>query len=393
MDVDALFYLKRMRLGSRSVSIILQNSNGPCPLIALANALALQGRLNLREEYEAITTEDLLEIIRRRIEQVWRKNPSPDMKKNASDCIEMLPNFLRGMDVNVRFKHTEDFEYTEHLLVFDILGIILRHGWIPKQTNPRLVDVMGSISYNQAVEIMIELQSYRTSKELVIEDSEKGREERREGEEEHDVEEKKSADESKRMDGEEEMRRQSDLVESLWKQGEEDFTQQLQHEERKEEEETEEKEEEVAMEESSTGSSSREEEPPVELHSSEESGEEESRETCSPEMIEKAMLVESFLSETSGQMTIEGLREMYRVMREGDICVLFKNNHFSTIKKVGGYLYELVTDMGLAHVGGVAWSRLCSVVGDNPFYDENFVPLASAAARQSVLQSSEDRIE
>lgn len=40
---DVMLMVKRVTIGKRSISIVLQNINGPCPLIALANALILRG--------------------------------------------------------------------------------------------------------------------------------------------------------------------------------------------------------------------------------------------------------------------------------------------------------------------------------------------------------------
>ena len=43
--------------------IVLQNENGPCPLIAISNVLLLKGKLQLPEGTELVSLETLLEIV------------------------------------------------------------------------------------------------------------------------------------------------------------------------------------------------------------------------------------------------------------------------------------------------------------------------------------------
>ena len=46
-DDEVLFELKVIPFFGRDVSVILQNANGPCPLLAIANALLLRNQINL----------------------------------------------------------------------------------------------------------------------------------------------------------------------------------------------------------------------------------------------------------------------------------------------------------------------------------------------------------
>jgi hypothetical protein len=41
------FRVKRIRFQNRTTPIILQNVNGPCPLLAISNVLLLRGRFEL----------------------------------------------------------------------------------------------------------------------------------------------------------------------------------------------------------------------------------------------------------------------------------------------------------------------------------------------------------
>ena len=48
---------------SKRVPIVLQNENGPCPLIAISNVLLLKGQLTLPEGTEIVSLETLLESV------------------------------------------------------------------------------------------------------------------------------------------------------------------------------------------------------------------------------------------------------------------------------------------------------------------------------------------
>lgn len=50
--------------------------------------------------------------------------------QNMSDAMAVLPKLSTGLDVNVRFTGVSDFEYTPECIVFDLLDILLYHGWL-----------------------------------------------------------------------------------------------------------------------------------------------------------------------------------------------------------------------------------------------------------------------
>ena len=50
-------------------------------------------------------------------------------------------------------------------------------------------------------------------------------------------------------------------------------------------------------------------------------------------LLSVALIGEEFLELTSSQLTHHGLCELNRVVKEGDFCVFFRNNHFNTILK------------------------------------------------------------
>ena len=59
-------------------------------------------------------------------------------------------------------------------------------------------------------------------------------------------------------------------------------------------------------------------------------------------------------------------------MKDGQLAVFFRNNHFSTMVKEGGSLHLLVTDLGFLDQKDVVWETLDSVQGDTVFVDKQF---------------------
>jgi hypothetical protein len=83
--------------------------------------------------------------------------------------------------------------------------------------------------------------------------------------------------------------------------------------------------------------------------------------------------VARFLDDARGQITVYGLAEMHQLIHEGELCVFFHNNHFSTVLKRDGKLYTLVTDVGILRAEPrIVWQRLNDVDGDNIFLTADF---------------------
>lgn len=57
------FLLKRVKWGGRTLQILTQNENGPCPLVALCNVLLLRNDISLSSEAELVPAEYLLSLV------------------------------------------------------------------------------------------------------------------------------------------------------------------------------------------------------------------------------------------------------------------------------------------------------------------------------------------
>ena len=61
--------------------------------------------------------------------------------------------------VNVRFDKVDGMEYSEDLLIFDLMHVRLLHGWCVDPQDKTTARVVGHLTYNQLVEKVIELSS------------------------------------------------------------------------------------------------------------------------------------------------------------------------------------------------------------------------------------------
>ena len=60
-EMDNVYHVKWIGWNSKKTPIITQNSNGPCPMLAITNVLLLKGRISLPEGCEVVSSEQLLE--------------------------------------------------------------------------------------------------------------------------------------------------------------------------------------------------------------------------------------------------------------------------------------------------------------------------------------------
>ena len=136
------------------------SQNGPCPLLALANALCLRGAITIHSDVSRVTFEELTSLI---AEYMLDRNRLSDnletranQRQNLSDCMTIFPRLNRGLDINVRFDAVDGMEYSEDLVLFDALGVRLLHGWLVDPQETTAARIIGQLTYNQLVEKLIE---------------------------------------------------------------------------------------------------------------------------------------------------------------------------------------------------------------------------------------------
>ena len=139
---------KLVHVFGREVTIVLQNENGPCPLIAIVNALSLKGRLTLPAS-PLVAVSELLSLVASLLLEV---EGDANREASVAGCLGVLPSFTRGLDVNVRFTGVGAHEFTAETSVFDVLDLPLVHGWLLEDEASRAA--VGGLSYNQLVDML-----------------------------------------------------------------------------------------------------------------------------------------------------------------------------------------------------------------------------------------------
>ena len=124
----------------------MQNENGPCPLLALANVLLLRGGIEIHPDYPEVAFEASPACTRSRThththththttcsappqdlsarlaEHMLDKSAAlsesdeelrANQQQNIADGMSLFPKLARGLDVNVGFTGIDAFEYSE----------------------------------------------------------------------------------------------------------------------------------------------------------------------------------------------------------------------------------------------------------------------------------------
>ncbi|VDK64386.1 unnamed protein product [Onchocerca ochengi] len=253
MDVEGVEY-----------AVVMQNENGPCPLLAVINVLLLRGQIALPRGSTEVSEKKLLQFVADCILRLKPKDIDeaelPNYEQNVSDVLALIPSLPKGLDVNIHFtgeihriasnltfSRVKRFEYTPACALFDILNIPLVHGWIIDQADQELLRLVDGLSYNRIVEKIVS-----TNNESEI------------------------------------------------------------------------------------------------------------------------YMLRNFLDSSASQLTTQGISELLSNLNDGEIAVLFRNNHFQTLAKQKDALYVLVTDMGFLDESTVVWETLDCVDGNSTFVNATF---------------------
>ncbi|CAN6580759.1 unnamed protein product [Malus baccata var. baccata] len=162
---------KLIQFLGRSTPIVLQNDNGPCPLLAICNVLSLRNSLNLSPDTSEVSQEKLLSLIAERLidsnSNIDNKDAGyvENQQQNIADAIDLLPRLATGIDVNIKFRRIDDFEFTPECAIFDLLDIPLYHGWIVDPQDDCTANAIGSKSYNALMGELVALETQNMESE------------------------------------------------------------------------------------------------------------------------------------------------------------------------------------------------------------------------------------
>ncbi|PHH67157.1 hypothetical protein CDD81_2926 [Ophiocordyceps australis] len=155
-------------LNPRTSPILMQNKNGPCPLVALVNALTLTTPADMQDtalvqvlrSREQISLNLILDAVFDELMSP-RRTKSDESLPDVSELYSFLQSLHTGMNVNPRFIPTHDmvtaykhtslthldlsereslipgtFENTTEMGLYAAFSIPLIHGWLPPRSDP-----------------------------------------------------------------------------------------------------------------------------------------------------------------------------------------------------------------------------------------------------------------
>ncbi|KAF5815789.1 putative MINDY deubiquitinase [Helianthus annuus] len=455
---------KIIQFFGRDTPIILQNDNGPCPLLAICNVLLLRNNLSLSSDVAEVSQEKLLSLVAERLidsnSNVDNKDAGyvENQQQNIADAIDLLPRLATGIDVNIKFTRIDDFEFTRECAIFDLLDIPLYHGWIVDSQDSDTSSAIGSKSYNTLMGELVALETQnmetvhkKISEEDRVEHLEKGDlEEANEhliiptetvnpnsandkvvnGTVEEKLTTKANVDNGSAMKN-----CDDDLItfesDNESHDGQTNASESEKHERKDGIEKTgvevlEKTEKSLPGSESSSpvdqstlngdvnevekinivetkSNESCSSSANVVLESSKDTtqtivesnslvstanvidGEvatsaqvdnnvtsvDDTRPVNGPTAIQ-GELIRNFLKNSASQLTVYGLFCLQEGLKERELCVFFRNNHFNTMFKFEGELYILATDQGYLNQPDLVWEKLNEVNGDTVFMNSNF---------------------
>ncbi|XP_043715960.1 uncharacterized protein LOC122664276 isoform X2 [Telopea speciosissima] len=167
-EQECLYKTKLVQFLGRTTPIILQNDNGPCPLLAICNVLLIRNNLNLNADASEVSLQKLLSLVAERLidsnSNVENKDAGyvQNQQQNIADAIDLLPRLATGIDVNIQFRRIDDFEFTPECAIFDLLDIPLYHGWIVDPQDYATANAIESKSYNTLMGELVALETKNT---------------------------------------------------------------------------------------------------------------------------------------------------------------------------------------------------------------------------------------
>ncbi|KAF0990588.1 hypothetical protein HZS_3636, partial [Henneguya salminicola] len=159
--------IKYIQFEERTVPIFTQLFNGPCPLIAIVNAMSLLVRIDfkLSPGQDLIELDTLIHLLAQYIinqDSTKDSNHTENYQANIEGSLDILYQIVNGININVLFSGIRDFEFTKEIGLLDILKLDLYHGWIVDPAHATLRELISHMTYNQLMEHICTWGEYDT---------------------------------------------------------------------------------------------------------------------------------------------------------------------------------------------------------------------------------------
>jgi len=366
------------------VPVIMQNENGPCPLLAIANVASLVRRITLPPGTSTVTSATLLQLVAEYLlsynDALGQRSELDALTVQASiaESLELLPRMLEGSDMDPRFSSGPcGFVSSPQTAFFEAADVRLMHGWLPDaDSEPEAAEALKGQSYDSAMTTIVgclatpasplpsRLRSVHRPTITPLRAP--------------------STFALVPASGAEESKLSSPVLRALLSR-QEDLRS-------------------SPTGEAATGT------PTLRPLASPDAGEAAGGEVAplalaSPASAEaspsalssdtaRARVMDAWLDVNRGQLTVAGVRALRAAVRPQEVTAFFRNNHFSTLyASEEGRLFMLVTDSGFMGEPSVVWESLDegSVRGGGAFFDALFRPSAAGQGPAGHgLQASAD---
>lgn len=350
------------------------------------NCLLLRGSVDIHTDISYIAYQQLAELLTDYLFQTQSSaSQDANLEQIVMDVVGVIPRLRTGIDVNVKFHSCDSFEYTVELSAFDAFRVRLLHGWIIDPSNALLASTIDGLSYNQLVDLLVTTEEVKASSGESWEPTHSVTELPSLEKETEDIPAQSVEGAAKEPFVEtvntEQIGNVAPVVAS---------TEQHNLSENMEMEETKDDNTKDGEEAMTLATSCHQVSEIENIVSDKEATKMETETEATTNLTTqhsprtKAAIIREFLTETSNQLTVYGLEELHKSVGEDELCVFFRNNHFSTITKHGGNLYLLISDIGFADEKDVIWEKICSIDGDSEFVNADFEPIQYGATRDSL---------
>jgi hypothetical protein len=184
--------------------VLVQNANGPCPLLALVNALTLSTPVDMETVLvETLRTREqvslglLVDAVFEELMSGRRGDAAQDLP-DVGDLYSFLITLHTGMNVNPRFVFTPDrrsmelhpafrptvlpggFEETREMKLYSTFNVPLMHGWLPTKESPAYAafdrsaktyeDAQNVQFYEEELEAKISTTGLTSEEQAIFED-------------------------------------------------------------------------------------------------------------------------------------------------------------------------------------------------------------------------------